>query len=220
MAKLDIYKLGVKLRRHASINAEGMFYIFLNQNWGLTMKKNSLKMAALAACSVTIIGSLTGCVGSNAVTAKLMKFNLEAVDNRYGRGGLNMLMSPIYGITVAADYIIFNSIGFWTGTNPLNGKPHIFDTKVDTMLKINDDLDPSLQKAPLSKVDTAEKVIYSVRASEIDENTLSFNIVYTNGDESVLRGEKEGESVKFYLNGELVSVSEMAELQAFSVPQA
>lgn len=64
--------------------------------------------------------TLFGCVGSNAVTGKLMEFNVKAVDNRYARGGLNMLLAPAYGITVAADYIVFNSLEFWTGKNPIN----------------------------------------------------------------------------------------------------
>ncbi len=71
--------------------------------------------------------TLFGCVGSNAVTGKLMGFNVKAVDNRYARGGSNMLLAPAYGITIA-DYIVFNSLEFWTGMNLINKKPHIFDT--------------------------------------------------------------------------------------------
>lgn len=51
------------------------------------MKKAIAKIGALTAVAV----SLSGCVGSNAVTGYVMGFNLKAVDNRYARGGLNML---------------------------------------------------------------------------------------------------------------------------------
>lgn len=64
------------------------------------MKKTISKVVALAVVSV----ALSGCVGSNAVTGYLMKFNVKAVDNRYARGGLNMLLAPAYGLTIAADY--------------------------------------------------------------------------------------------------------------------
>jgi len=105
-------------------------------------------IAKLGALFVTTI-VLSGCVGSNAVTGKVMELNLKAVDNRYARGGLNMLMSPIYGVAIAADYIVFNSLEFWTGENPINGKPHIFDSDIDTFLDVNDKLDDSLTTAPV-----------------------------------------------------------------------
>ncbi|MDD1830225.1 DUF3332 family protein, partial [Photobacterium sp. ZSDE20] len=52
---------------------------------------------------------LSGCVGSNVATNKLMEYNVKAVDNRYARGGLNMAMSPLYAVTVGADYLVLNS---------------------------------------------------------------------------------------------------------------
>lgn len=96
-----------------------------------------------------VISVLSGCVGSNAVTGKLMEGNVKAVDNRYARAGLNMLLAPVYGLTVSADYVVFNSIEFWSGTNPINGKQHIFDSKVDAVIEVNDQLDPALREAPL-----------------------------------------------------------------------
>ncbi|MEH6454408.1 MAG: DUF3332 family protein [Psychromonas sp.] len=179
------------------------------------MNKKMVKVVAAAALAST----LSGCVGSNAVTEKLMIFNLEAVDNRYGRGGLNILMAPIYAITVGADYLIFNSIEFWSGKNPLNGKPHIFDTKTDTYFDINDDLDPSLKDAPLdpiSRVDNSDKSIYSAQAVPVNDNTIDYNIVYTNGDTAVLRGEKQDQLVSFYMDGELITVVSMTELEQYS----
>ena len=107
------------------------------------MKKTFIKVVAMTAVAI----SLSGCVGSMAVTGKLMQFNVEVVDNRYARAGVNFLLSPVYAITTAADYIVFNSLEFWTGKNPINGSPHIFDSKTETMLNINDDLDDSLKTA-------------------------------------------------------------------------
>ena len=68
------------------------------------MKTTITKAVAVAA----IVMSLAGCVGSNAVTGKLMKFNVEVVDNRYARAGVNFLLAPVYALTFAADYIVFN----------------------------------------------------------------------------------------------------------------
>ncbi|MEZ8692864.1 DUF3332 family protein, partial [Vibrio splendidus] len=59
------------------------------------MKTTITKAVAVAA----IVMSLAGCVGSNAVTGKLMKFNVEVVDNRYARAGVNFLLAPVYALT-------------------------------------------------------------------------------------------------------------------------
>ena len=178
------------------------------------MKKHMLKAAAM----VAVAASLSGCIGSNAVTGYVMKFNLEAVDNRYARGGLNILLAPVYALSVGADTIVFNSIEFWAGKNPINGKPHIFDTKTKTMLNINQDLDPSLRDAPLDPItqtETAEKAVYSTQVEPVNDNTLDFHIVYTNGDKATLRGEKDGDIITFYMDGEFVTTASMEDLQSY-----
>ncbi|PKG40419.1 DUF3332 family protein [Psychromonas sp. Urea-02u-13] len=183
------------------------------------MKKILMKIGVMIALSA----SLAGCVGSNAVTTKLMQFNLEAVDNRYARGGLNILLAPVYALTVAVDALVFNAIGFWSGQNPLNGKPHIFDTKTKTMLNINDDLDPSLKEAPIdpiTQIGAGDKSVYSAQAQAINADTLDFHIVYTNGEKAVLRGEKQGDMVTFYMDGEFVTTASITELEAYVAPKA
>lgn len=176
------------------------------------MKKNITKIAIVT----TLATALTGCIGSNAVTSHVMKFNLEVVDNRYARGGVNILLAPVYALTVAADTIVFNSIEFWAGKNPLNGKPHIFDTKTKTMMNINNDLDPSLRDAPLdpiTRIGSVDKEVYSAQTKRVNDNTLDFHLVYTNGDKATLRGEKEGDNINFYMDGEFVTTTNLTELE-------
>lgn len=166
------------------------------------------------------VGLLSGCIGSNAVTMKVMQFNLEVVDNRYARGGVNILLTPVYALTVVFDAFIFNSVEFWTGKNPLNGKPHIFDSKADTMIDINGDLDPSLRNAPLkpiTRVPSLDKEVYSAQASSINENTIDYHIIYKDGEEAILRSEKSGDIVAFYLNGELISKASIDELATYAL---
>jgi len=179
------------------------------------MKKNIVRMAIMATLTAGLAGTLTGCIGSNAVTAKVMKFNVEVVDNRYARAGVNILLAPVYGISVAVDYVLFNSIEFWAGKNPLNGKPHIFDTKVKTMIEVNDELDPSLTDAPISKADVVEKEVYATQITPIDANTLEFNITFNTGETALLRGEKDGEMVSFYMNDEFVTKVSMNDLNDY-----
>lgn len=72
------------------------------------MKKFALKAVVIAVLATT----LTGCIGQMGVSKVVTKANLSAVDNRYGRAGLYVLLSPVYGIAATADLFIFNSIEF------------------------------------------------------------------------------------------------------------
>ncbi len=172
------------------------------------MKKIMTK--AVIATAITL--SLSGCVGSNAVTGMLMKFNVEAVDNRYARGGVYFLLSPVYALTFAADFIVFNSLEFWTGSNPLTGSPHIFDTKTDTMLDINDSLDDSLKEAPISY----NRNIQTGEMYQVDDNTIMMDITYDNGERATLIGVRDGEKVSYYIDGDLVSETSIQALESFA----
>ncbi|MEL0630820.1 DUF3332 family protein [Psychromonas aquatilis] len=183
------------------------------------MSKTVVKNVAMVATVASLTGALSACVGSNAVTEKVMQFNLEVVDNRYARGGVNILLTPIYALTLAVDVVVFNSLEFWTGKNPLNGNPHIFDSDVETQYHLNNELDPSLHEAPLkplTNVNTPEKSVQTVKVNPINEDTIDYDIVYTNGETAVLRGEKIGEEVKFSLNGEFVTMTSIDELEEYA----
>ncbi|NNN47168.1 DUF3332 family protein [Vibrio sp. 2-2(8)] len=179
------------------------------------MKRTISKVVALAVVSV----ALSGCVGSNAVTGYLMKFNIKAVDNRYARGGLNMLLAPVYGLTIAADYVIFNSLEFWTGSNPLTGAPHIFDIKTETYLDINHKLDPSLTEAPVGPI-TQNRIIQSGEMFQVDENTVQMGITYQTGETATLVGVREGDVVTYSIDGEVVAETSIDELAAYVAARA
>ncbi|HAS6052678.1 DUF3332 domain-containing protein [Vibrio vulnificus] len=179
------------------------------------MKKTITKVVALSVAAM----ALSGCVGSNAVTGYVMGFNLKAVDNRYARGGLNMLLAPVYGVAIAADYIVFNSLEFWTGKNPLNGKPHIFDTKMDTYIDVNHQLDKSLTTAPIAPL-TNNRIIEQGMMQQIDENTIQMDITYNNGEKATLTGVREGDFVTYYIDGEVVAQTSMDELAAYAQNRA
>ncbi|EHU4916221.1 DUF3332 domain-containing protein [Vibrio vulnificus] len=179
------------------------------------MKKTLTKVVALSVAAM----ALSGCVGSNAVTGYVMGFNLKAVDNRYARGGLNMLLAPVYGVAIAADYIVFNSLEFWTGKNPLNGKPHIFDTKMDTYIDVNHQLDKSLTTAPIAPL-TNNRIIEQGMMQQIDENTVQMDITYNNGEKATLTGVREGDFVTYYIDGEVVAQTSMDELAAYAQNRA
>jgi len=173
------------------------------------MKANVLKVAIVAGLGLT---SLTGCMGQMATTGLVSKFNLEIVDNRYGREGMFLLLSPVYGIAGAADLFVINAIEFWTGTNPLSGKsPAVVDTPTKNYIKVNDSLDSSLKDVPLSNNSNVEHATMQ----QIDENTMQMDITYIDGTQKVLRGEKAEDSVAFYLNDEYVTTVSNDELSNY-----
>lgn len=175
-------------------------------------QKNTLKLAAM----LLVAPLVTGCVGSNFTTKKLMEFNVKVVDNRYARGGVNFLLAPVYGFTTLADYFVVNSIEFWTGTNPFDGTPHIFDSKVETMIDINGDLDPSLRDAPIDPL-----TYHNIEDSQIrtlDENTIEMEVTFVDGTSSTVKGVKNDTRIQYFVDGEFVSETSVEALtEAFEV---
>jgi hypothetical protein len=65
---------------------------------------------------------ISGCYGPFYLVRKVHKFNGEVSDNKWIVEVVYLLTAhliPVYGIAGLADAIIFNSIEFWTGENPL-----------------------------------------------------------------------------------------------------
>lgn len=179
------------------------------------MKKTALKVVAMGVLAT----SLTGCIGQMGTSQLVTKANLGAVDNRYGRAGLFVLLSPVYGIAATADLFIFNTIEFWTGKNPITGKaPAVADMPVDAIFKVNGSLDHSLTTAPLASVRNSNIEAASFRL--LDDKTLEMNVAYNNGESAVLRGEKAGEDVNFYLDGEFITAVGIDELSQYARNQA
>ncbi|EKO3916401.1 DUF3332 domain-containing protein [Vibrio fluvialis] len=173
------------------------------------MKRKSLVIAMAVGLGVS---SLTGCMGQMATTGLVTKFNLEVVDNRYGREGLFLLLSPVYGIASIVDLFIVNAVEFWTGTNPISGKsPAVVDRPADTMLKVNDKLDSSMTDTPLGN----NSEIKDTNWKKIDDNTIEMDVTYLDGQQKTLRGKKTEDGVAFYVNNEYVTTVSNMELENY-----
>ena len=81
--------------------------------------RKSIKAATLA--SLLLLGSLTsGCYGPFNLTRNLHHWN-GSIENKWGREGVFLVLAifPVYAICMLGDAIIFNSIEFWGGDNPI-----------------------------------------------------------------------------------------------------
>ncbi|MED5240074.1 MAG: DUF3332 family protein [Pseudomonadota bacterium] len=65
---------------------------------------------------------LTGCLGQNALFDTVQDWNATATNNKFVNQGISFVFwwVPVYGLSLLGDIVIFNSIEFWTGTNPIS----------------------------------------------------------------------------------------------------
>lgn len=91
------------------------------------MKKRYIPVAVAAILAGSM---LTSCIGSFALTNKLLAWNNQ-VSNKF----VNELVFfafwviPVYEVTALADVLVLNSIEFWSGSNPIAQGKSIIDGK-------------------------------------------------------------------------------------------
>lgn len=80
------------------------------------MKKTKL----LVALAVALLG--TGCIGPNRAFRGLNSWNTRATDSKWWNEVIHvgLWVVPVYELALAGDIVIFNSIEFWGGNNPVN----------------------------------------------------------------------------------------------------
>lgn len=90
--------------------------------------KRSLSILLAAA----VLSTSTGCFGEFALVRTIYEWNDDVADNKFLKTllfyGLNII--PVYGIAAFADFIIFNLIEFWGGSNPISMNEGDFERQV------------------------------------------------------------------------------------------
>ena len=78
---------------------------------------------ALSACVLAGFLPLatTGCFGNFELTKKVWKFNKESSQDKWVQEIVFLVLAilPVYGGASFLDAVVFNSIEFWTGENPV-----------------------------------------------------------------------------------------------------
>lgn len=82
------------------------------------MKKN---VNLAVAVSVSVL--MAGCYGPFALTKKLHKWN-GTIGDKWANEAVFLVVTivPVYSVTVLADALVFNSIEFWGGKNPVTAR--------------------------------------------------------------------------------------------------
>ncbi len=78
------------------------------------------KTAATAALLVTA-ATASGCYGQFALTRALYDWNGRATPNKVANSALTwaMILIPVYAVAGVVDFLVLNTIEFWSGTNPV-----------------------------------------------------------------------------------------------------
>jgi hypothetical protein len=85
------------------------------------MTKRIVSLALAGLLTSTAVGT-AGCYGSFAVTKKLYDWN-GGLGNKFVKTLVfwGLIIIPAYELVTFGDFIIFNLIEFWTGSNPIGG---------------------------------------------------------------------------------------------------
>ena len=79
-------------------------------------------------------------------------------------------------------------------------------------------LDRSLTTVPLASVTNSD--IDAATFKQLDDKTLEMQVSHRNGTTTLLRGEKSGDAVNFYLDGEFITAVTVADLDQYADLQA
>lgn len=70
----------------------------------------------------------SGCYGSYGLFNTVLKMN-DSIGNKFVKSLAHFVgwVIPVYGLAVFADFLIFNTIEFWTGANPVASNDTYFE---------------------------------------------------------------------------------------------
>lgn len=80
------------------------------------MKKNFLKTMTVVVATTMMMSS---CIGSFGLFNKLLDWNKTVSNSKIVNELLFLVISPAYAVCGAIDYLVLNSVEFWSGSNPV-----------------------------------------------------------------------------------------------------
>ena len=76
------------------------------------MKRSKLLFAAAGLSACVLYSS---CIGSFGLFNKFAEINVNLTKSKFVNGILGIIFIPVYGVCLTADWIVLNTIEFWTG---------------------------------------------------------------------------------------------------------
>jgi len=80
-----------------------------------------MKKPRIAALALLAALSATSCIGPNEAFNSLHSWNEEITEDKWARAGIHVAfwVVPAYPLCLLGDILVFNSIEFWGGQNPI-----------------------------------------------------------------------------------------------------
>ena len=139
-------------------------------------------MIPVALVVATCIFLCTGCMGNMGISQNVKKGNLSVTENRWGREvtflGFQILW--VYRISALLDLIVFNSIEFWSGENPVTNQPALVNIPKETLEKIFGEKE--IDMTQIQRINDREAKLYLAFA---DGDKMTFDVVRSNDTYSV-----------------------------------
>ena len=158
-------------------------------------------------------GSAAG-IGQMGLSAMVTKGNLSAVDNRHGRAGVFMLLSPVQGLAATAISLVFNTIEFLVRQeipSPASRRPWWIRGRRRHQGPASTWIRPST-KVPLAMPPQG----CARWRMPPDAHTAQMEIHYLDGRRGTLRGEMHGDLLHLYLDDKLISTLSRQQLDEMS----
>ena len=158
-----------------------------------------------------------GCTGSFSLTKKVYNWHRSQGDKWHDEFGfLVCALLPIYGLSSMADAIVFNSIEFWTGKNPVQESRAETQTR---FVKVGDEeatLSYNAQANQLTIASQKKGLHPAIITLEKNDNTVltkdqKGNVLYTttkneNGDFLVYN--RNSQLIKSYSQADIKSIAD------------
>ncbi|WP_375766786.1 DUF3332 domain-containing protein [Archangium gephyra] len=131
------------------------------------MKSRSSRLVAALFAAVLSL-HVSGCFGSFQLTRNIYGLNERISDNKFVRWlvFLGFTIIPVYGVGSLVDALVFNSLEFWTGSNPLanaetkeDGSRVVKLSPTDT-LRLSKDEQHGVLRVELERAGEAPRVRY------------------------------------------------------------
>ena len=134
----------------------------------------------------------TSCIGSFSAFNGLREWNENATNNKFGNEVIFIALwvIPVYQIASLGDFIIFNSIEFWSGKNPLAMNEGESETKIVKGKKSTYAITATKNKFEIEVIDG--KHLGAVTALLYEEKDESWNLVKEGGEKIKLTSLKKG----------------------------
>ena len=174
------------------------------------MKKVNLKVAV-----VLLAGSFlcSSCIGSFSLFNKYAKWQREMTNNKFVNAIVGFFLMPIVGsITMVVDWLVLNTIEFWSGDNPVAsnvGKTQKVMGQDGRFYAVK-----TLKNGYEVKAPNGEVTLFTYNKEDnswsMSQNGLTKEIFRFNEDGQSIKVEMNGESRDFTLNEQGVRDAEFA----------